>query len=86
MTPTNEQLAGHLKQIANRLDDTGEFLESVAFALANQFKLIAARMPGLEPNERDGLQSAAQQALNGVMKHKASRKLLKDAIQIFSNN
>lgn len=86
MTPTNEQLAEHLKQVARRLDDTGEFLESVAFALANQFKLIATRMPGLDPSEREVLKASAQQALNGVEKHKASRKILKDAIEIFSRN
>ena len=86
MTPTNEQLVEHLQQIARKLDDSGEFLESVAFALANQFKLIASRMPGLDPAEREVLKASAQQALTGVEKHKASRKILKDAIEILSRN
>lgn len=85
-SPSNQKLMECLKQIANKLDGTGEFIESVAFALANQYKFIAARMPGLEDSERAVLTSLAQQALDGVTKHKETRRLLRDAVQQFSRN
>lgn len=86
MTPTNEQLQEHLMQLGSKLDDTGEFLESVAFALAKQYELIAGRMPELLPEERVVLRSCAQQVLESVKKHTMSRKLLRDALHNLSKN
>jgi len=86
MKPKNDDTAGQLKQIGLKVDETGEFLESVAFALANQYKLIADRMPGLDEEERDVLRLTAQKALNGVEKHKVARKLFRDSIETFSKN
>jgi hypothetical protein len=86
MTPTNQQLSEHLKQLGNKLDETGEFLESVAFALANQYKLIADKLPELSNAERDALRLLAQQALDGVKKHTLQRRLLRDLLHIASQN
>jgi hypothetical protein len=86
MTPKNNQIIEQVKQINLRLDDTGQFLENVAFALAMQYKFIADRMPGLSESERDLLKGLARQAQDGVEKHKAARKLFQDSLSRFSQN
>ncbi len=86
MNPTNQQVIDQLKILSDRIDETGEFLESVAFALANQYKLMASRVESFSPEERDLLTSSAQVCLDGVEKQKLLRKKFRDVSASFSKN
>jgi len=84
MTPTNAQIAEHLKKIGSRLVEMEGFLLAVAETQAQQYKLIAARVPDFTPEEDAALRHAAQRCLNGVGKLSLLSKQFAEDVATFS--
>ena len=84
MTPTNEEIAEHLKKIGNHLAEIEQHLLEVAFAEANLYQMIAIRMPGITPDERTVLTSATRRALENGMTRKRIAADFQKSVDAFS--
>jgi len=86
MSPTNEQIAEQVRKIGKHLAEMEGYLLSVAFAQAQQYKLIASRAPGFSPEEDALLRSAAQQCLEGCNQLSALRKQFQSDVDAFAQH
>lgn len=81
---TNQQTFEQVQEIGKHLVEIEGFLHAVAFAQANQYKLIAKRMSGLTATEREILTTSAQKCLNDLEKLSLLRKQFAKEVEVFS--
>jgi len=84
MTPSNQQIAEHLKQIGSRMVELEGLLHAIAGAQAQQYKLIASKVSSLTADEDAVLRSVAQQCLNNLEKLSPRRKQFQQDVEAFS--
>ena len=84
MTPTNEQIAEHLKKIGNHLVEIESHLLEVAYAQAQQYKLIASKVPSFTAEEDAVLRAAAQVCLDNGSRRKAVSMKFRQMVDDFS--
>jgi hypothetical protein len=84
VTPTNQQIAEYLKRIGSHLVELEGFLHAVAGVQAQQYKLIASKVPDFTPEEDAVLRAAAQRCLSNLEKLSPLRKQFKQDVEIFS--
>lgn len=84
MNPTNEQIAEHLNQVGNQLVQLESFLLSVAFAQAQQYKLMASKIPSFTAEEDAVLRAAAQAGLDSCNRHKLLSIRFRKMVEDFS--
>jgi hypothetical protein len=84
MNASNEQTASHLNKIGQRLAE----LQSLVLALANiqaqQYKIIASRLKGVNTEEDALLLAAAQQCLDSLQKLAPLHAQLQAEVEAFS--
>jgi hypothetical protein len=81
---TNEQIADHLKKVGSQLADIQDHLLEVAFAEAKLYEMIAVRMPGVTPDEKTALTSAARKCLENGNRRKELCNRFRQSVEAFS--
>jgi hypothetical protein len=83
MTPTNQQIAEHLKAIGNHIVELESHLLEVDFSVAQQYKLFASRVPTLTADEDAALRVAAQVCLDNGNRRKAVHTKFRQLVEEF---